>query len=106
MDQQNEQFFTRSVCWFANVTNTKVLENVQKKSMKWINKTSNNNYEELLYCSRILPLSSYLLLQDLLFLSKSLTGHFTFNIGQFVRGQPHVHYGVKRFEVRPFRTTP
>ena len=46
-----------SVCWFANVTNTKVLESVQKKSLKWINKTSNNNYKDLLCFSRILPLS-------------------------------------------------
>ena len=52
-----------SVCWFANVTNTKVLESVQKKSLKWINSTSNNNYRELLFCSRILPLSLYLQLQ-------------------------------------------
>ena len=38
-----------SVCWFANLKNTKVLENVQKKSLEWINNTSNNNYKELLY---------------------------------------------------------
>ena len=73
-----------SVCWFANVTNTKVLKSVQKKSLKWINNTSNNNYKELLYFCRILPLSFYLQLQDLLFLSKSLSGQFNFNIDQFV----------------------
>ena len=48
------------VCWFANVTNTKVLESVKKKSLKWINNTSNNNYKELFYFSRILPLTLYL----------------------------------------------
>ena len=44
-----------SVCWFANVTNIKVLESVQKKSLKWIKNTSNNNYKEQLYYSRIVP---------------------------------------------------
>ena len=73
-----------SVCRFANVTNTERLESVQKKSLKWINNTSNNNYKELLSFSRILPLFLYLQLQDLLFLSKSLTGHFNFNFDQFV----------------------
>ena len=67
----------------ANVTNTKVIESVQKRSLRWINSTGNNNYKELLYCSRILPLSLYLQLQDLI-LSKFLTGHFNFNIDQFV----------------------
>ena len=38
-----------TVCWFANVTNTETLENVKKKSLKWINKTSNNNYKEQLF---------------------------------------------------------
>ena len=73
-----------SICSFANLTNTKALKSFQKKSLKWINNTSNNNYKELHYYSRILPLSLYLQLQDLLFLSKSLTGHFNFNIDQFV----------------------
>ena len=50
------------VCWFANVKKTKVLESVQKKRLKWINNTSNDNYKELYY-SRILPLSLYLQLQ-------------------------------------------
>ena len=49
-----------SVCWIAEVTNTIVLESFQKKSLKWINNTSNNNYKELFYYSRILPLSLYL----------------------------------------------
>ena len=78
-----------SVCWVANVTNTKELESVQKKSLKWINNTSNNNFKELLYFSRILPLSLYLQLQDLLFLSKSLTGQFNFNIDQFCLHEEH-----------------
>ena len=56
----------------------------KKKSLKWINNTSNNNYKELFYYSRILPLSLYLQLQDLLFLSKSLISHFNFNIDQCV----------------------
>ena len=73
-----------SVCWFAKVTNTKVLESVQKKSLKWINNTSKNNYKELLYFSCILPLFLGLQLQDLHFLSKSLSGHFNFNIDHFV----------------------
>ena len=55
-----------SVCWFANITNTKVLESFRKNSLKWINNTSNNNYKEILYFSSILPLSLYLQLQDLL----------------------------------------
>ena len=73
-----------SACWFANVTNTKVLESVQKNSLKWIKNTRNNNYKEQFYYSSILPVYLYLQIQDFSFLSKCLTGHFTFNIDQFV----------------------
>ena len=41
-----------SVCWFAKVTHTNVLDRVKKKSLKWINNTSNNNYKELFYYRR------------------------------------------------------
>ena len=73
-----------SVCWFASATNTKVLRSVQKKNLKGINSTCNNKYKELLYCNRIIPLSLYQQLQDLHFPSEFLTGHFNFNIDQFV----------------------
>ena len=81
-------------CWFANVTNTKTLESVQKKSWKWINNTSNNNYKELLYYNLILPLSLYLQLQDLLFqnLIRIISSLTLTNLS--ARGTPHSHYGV------------
>ena len=71
-------------CWFANVENTKNLKRIQKKCLKWINCTSNINYKELLQQSRILPLSLYLQLQDLLMLSKMLSGYFDFDPSTFI----------------------
>ncbi len=73
-----------STCWFANVENTKNLEGVQKKCLKWIYCTSNSNYKELLQQSQILPLSLYLQLQDLLLLSKMLRGYFEFDPTTFI----------------------
>ena len=56
-----------SVCLFNNVTNTKSLENVQKYCTKWISNDRTSNYQQLLLKWRILPLSLYLQLQDILF---------------------------------------
>ena len=71
------------VCWFASITNSKILKSVQKRILKWINNKGKINYKGLFYCSRILTHSFYLQLQDMLFQIKSLTGHFNFNIDQF-----------------------
>ena len=79
-----------SVCWLNNVTNTKSLENVQKRCTKWISSDWKSNYKQLLLKCRFLPLSLYLQLQDILFLTKCMNGGFEYNFYKYLcfRGHP------------------
>ena len=72
-----------SNCWSTNVANMKVLENVQKKVLRWI--TSCSDYETNLKNCNLLPLSLYLQMQDLLFMSKILNGCYNCEINDYVR---------------------
>ena len=63
-----------SSCWYANIDNLKSLENVQKRALKWVCSDRNSTYKELLLKAGKLPLSLYMQLQDLLTLSKCMTG--------------------------------
>ena len=78
-----------SVCLFNNVTNTKYLENVQKRCTKWIRNDWKSNYKQLLLECRILPLSLYLQLQDIFFLTKCMNGGFDYNFQQYLRFKDH-----------------
>ena len=73
-----------SSCWFANVESCKLLENVQKRCLKWISYSNNSNYKELLQKNGILPLSLYMQLLDILLLSKVFEGYFDFDPTAFV----------------------
>ena len=71
-----------SNCWFANVEGCRILENIQKKSLVWIN--GPNDYRLNLKDCNVLPISLYLQILDLLFLSKIMHGHYDINIEDYL----------------------
>ena len=73
-----------SSCWYANIDNLKSLENVQKRALKWVCSDRNSTYKELLLKTGILPLSLYMQLQDLLTLSKCMTGYFAIDFNPYL----------------------
>ena len=65
-----------SSCWYSNIDNLKSLENVQKRALKWVCSDRKSTYKELLLKAGILSMSLHMQLQDLLTLSKCMTGYF------------------------------
>ena len=68
--------------WNPNIQCCKTLEKIQKESLKWVN--GDRNYPESLKKCKILPLTLYLQLQDLLTMSKCLNGHYDYNFNDFI----------------------
>ena len=64
-----------SSTWFANKTETKSIENIQRKATKWILNSSIKSYNKRLIELRLLPLSYYFELHDLLMLVSILNGN-------------------------------
>ena len=77
------------VCWFNIVTNTKSLENVQKRCTKGISGDWKSNYKQLLLKCRLLPLSLYLQSQDILFPTKCMISGFVYNFDQYFCFRDH-----------------
>ena len=71
-----------SNAWNPNIQCCKTLEKIQKESLKWVN--GDRNYPESLKKCKILPLTLYLQLQDLLTMSKCLNGHYDYNFNDFI----------------------
>ena len=66
--------------WFANKTETKDIERVQKKANSWILNNWELNYKKRLGKLNVLPLSLYIELHDLLLLIAFLSGNYNINI--------------------------
>ena len=73
-----------SSCWYANIDNLKSLEKVQKRALKWVCSDRNSTYKELLLIAGILPLWLYMQLQDLVTLSKCMTGYFDIDFNPYL----------------------
>ena len=81
-----------SECWFANVSNIRRLENVQKKVLKWA-AGSDDHIHNLVECN-LLPLSLYMQLKDLLLFSKLMNGYYDCDIEEFL------HFRAQSRELR------
>ena len=66
--------------WFANKTETKEIERVQKKAASWILNNWELNYKKKPGKFDLLPLSVYIELHDLLILVAFLSGNYNINI--------------------------
>ena len=69
-----------SPTWFANKTETKSIESIQRKATKWILNSSCKSYKKRLIELKLLPLSYYFELHDLLMLVSILNGNYNLKI--------------------------
>ena len=65
-----------SPAWFANKTENKEIERVQRKATIWIMGNWDKSYKQKLTELRLIPLSYYFELQDLLMLVSMLKGSY------------------------------
>ena len=72
-----------STCWYANISSLKKIESYQKKVLRWT--VGGMSYSDGLVEANILPLSLYLQLIDLLFLSNVLDGRYDIDTSQLIR---------------------
>ena len=72
-----------SPCWFASTASLKKLESCQKKVLRWI--VGDKPYEDCLRDANLLPISLYLQLIDLLFLSNVLDGRYYLDISLYIQ---------------------
>jgi hypothetical protein len=89
-----------SSAWYPNVSGMRSIESTQRKATKWIIGDYDLDYKKRLLRTNILPLSLYLELNDLLFLSKIISSSYDFDWRRFItfssrRGRvfdiPYVH---------------
>ena len=63
-----------SSCWAASIKMLRLIEKVLEKALTWVN--GRNDYVTNLMQCNILPLTLYMQLLDLLFMSKMLKGYY------------------------------
>ena len=68
-----------SMTWFANKTESKEIERIQKRATSWIIGGWDMNYKERLLELKLLPLTYYFELHDLLTLTALMLGALTSN---------------------------
>ena len=90
-----------SQAWMPNKTNMEQLESIQKKATKWI-LSSNIEYKERLCTLRLLPLSHYMEMHDLLMLIDIIENKFDYELerenehARTTRQAVRVEFSVKR----------
>ena len=72
----------RSNCYMPSKSDIRLLEKSQEKVSKWI--LPNLNYCERLRSLNLLPLNFYIVLTDLLMLSKLVNNYYAFNISEHI----------------------
>ena len=70
-----------SSCWAASIKMLRLIEKVQEKELTWVN--GRNDYVTNLMQCNILPLTLYMQLLDLLFMSKMLNGYYKIDATEY-----------------------
>ena len=70
-----------SSCWAASIKMLRLIEKVQEKALTWVN--GRNDYVTNLMQCNILPLTLYMQLLDLLFMSKMLNGYYKIDATEY-----------------------
>ena len=80
-----------SECWNPSKSDLRLLENFNKKLLKWI--VSQKSYSQALCYLNVLPIPYFQVLKDLLTLSSILIGNFDCHISDFVEINPSSREG-------------